>query len=113
MQQTAPGMRKCLFCDFESQASDFEEDFTHHAGVWCPNCDSFNLFGGDEERSRIYTLCVEDTENGQVLTEKKAVPGPISPLRYPGGKSWLAPYIAAMLSGTVTRFVEPFAGGHP
>lgn len=36
----------------------------------------------------------------------------LSPLRYPGGKSWLAPTIAAWLhqNGTAT-LVEPFAGG--
>lgn len=37
-----------------------------------------------------------------------------SPLRYPGGKTWLIPQIRKWLSGLDTRpnlFVEPFAGG--
>lgn len=37
-----------------------------------------------------------------------------SPFRYPGGKTWLVPYVrlwVASLEGTPTRFIEPFAGG--
>jgi DNA adenine methylase len=37
-----------------------------------------------------------------------------SPFRYPGGKTWLIPYIRDWLSSkerTPVRFVEPFAGG--
>ena len=37
-----------------------------------------------------------------------------SPLRYPGGKTWLVPQIRNWLAGLDTRpevFVEPFAGG--
>jgi DNA adenine methylase len=38
----------------------------------------------------------------------------LSPLRYPGGKRWLVPYIAACLIENGLRptlFVEPYAGG--
>src|SRR5205809_2769235 len=38
----------------------------------------------------------------------------LSPFRYPGGKTWLIPYIRAWLlskAPKATRFVEPFAGG--
>jgi DNA adenine methylase len=38
----------------------------------------------------------------------------LSPLRYPGGKGRLAPFVGALLqsqSGRPTRYVEPFAGG--
>lgn len=37
----------------------------------------------------------------------------LSPFRYPGGKTWLVPELRRWLStlGTVTNFVEPFAGG--
>ncbi len=37
----------------------------------------------------------------------------LSPLRYPGGKSWLTEHIDSWLrqSGAVDHFVEPFAGG--
>lgn len=37
-----------------------------------------------------------------------------SPFRYPGGKTWLVPYVRAWLSNRQARFtdlVEPFAGG--
>ena len=37
-----------------------------------------------------------------------------SPLRYPGGKTWLVPQIRKWLAGLETRpevFIEPFAGG--
>lgn len=38
----------------------------------------------------------------------------LSPFRYPGGKTWLVPYIRAWLKSLPTRpklFVEPFVGG--
>ena len=37
-----------------------------------------------------------------------------SPLRYPGGKTWLVPHVRAWLSGIKPKpavLVEPFAGG--
>lgn len=37
-----------------------------------------------------------------------------SPFRYPGGKTWLVPYIRQWLSSLLARpheFIEPFAGG--
>ena len=37
-----------------------------------------------------------------------------SPLRYPGGKTWLIPHIRAWLGGMDARprlLIEPFAGG--
>ena len=37
-----------------------------------------------------------------------------SPFRYPGGKTWLVPYIRQWLSSLPARpheFIEPFAGG--
>ena len=34
-----------------------------------------------------------------------------SPLRYPGGKTWLVPHVREWLRGTVPLLVEPFAGG--
>src|SRR5437867_836556 len=37
-----------------------------------------------------------------------------SPFRYPGGKTWLVPYVRSWLSGRPERtslLVEPFAGG--
>src|SRR5438067_1317630 len=41
-----------------------------------------------------------------------AVPNP-SPFRYPGGKSWLIPYVRKWLKGlpATRHFVEAFAGG--
>lgn len=34
-----------------------------------------------------------------------------SPLRYPGGKTWLVPHIRAWLDSQVPLLIEPFAGG--
>src|SRR6187399_2470570 len=41
-------------------------------------------------------------------------PMPVSPLRYPGAKRWMAPYIARSIDRNdllPELFVEPFAGG--
>lgn len=102
---------RCRFCGYEGSIPDFEEDYLHHAGAWCPDCDSFNLFDEAKEKSRIYALYLEDIRTGSVLKCRKKIPQYVSPLRYPGGKTRLIPYVAAILPKTVTRFVEPFAGG--
>lgn len=34
-----------------------------------------------------------------------------SPLRYPGGKTWLVPHIRKWLEDPVNTLIEPFAGG--
>jgi hypothetical protein len=34
-----------------------------------------------------------------------------SPFRYPGGKTWLTPFIARWLADKVDCIVEPFTGG--
>lgn len=102
---------RCRFCGYEGSLSDFEEDHIHHAGVWCPDCDSFNLFDEAEEKARVYALYLEDVRTGSILKCRKKIPQYVSPLRYPGGKTKLIPYVAVILPETVTRFVEPFAGG--
>lgn len=46
-----------------------------------------------------------------ILMKKKRAKPLLSPFRYPGGKSWLRPFIRQWLAGGVDHLVEPFAGG--
>jgi DNA adenine methylase len=46
-----------------------------------------------------------------ILMKKERTKSLLSPFRYPGGKSWLRPFIRQWLAGGVTHLVEPFAGG--
>ena len=50
-----------------------------------------------------------------MLSEVKTMPETISPLRYPGGKSRLAPLVKYIIEhktvANVTTYIEPFAGG--
>jgi DNA adenine methylase len=102
---------RCNFCGYDGPLEDFDEDFTHHSGVWCPNCDSFTLFDDNKEKARIFTLYLEDTNKGAMLTKFKKVKQNVSPLRYPGGKTKLVPYIAGQLPDNIKRIVEPYCGG--
>jgi DNA adenine methylase len=54
---------------------------------------------------------VMKSKNNSVINTS-AVPNP-SPFRYPGGKSWLIPYVRRWLLNikSPVHFVEPFAGG--
>lgn len=45
------------------------------------------------------------------ITEKPTKKALLSPFRYPGGKSWLRPWIRQWLSKPVDRLVECFGGG--
>lgn len=102
---------QCKFCGYNGSLEDFEEDYVHHAGAWCPDCDSFTLFDEREEKARIFTLYLEDVKNGVVLTKFKKIKQYVSPLRYPGGKTKLVPYIAGILPSNIKRLVEPCCGG--
>ncbi len=52
--------------------------------------------------------------NGEISAVNVSQVPQLSPFRYPGGKTWLIPYVRAWLHSSPSRprlFVEPFAGG--
>lgn len=104
-------MYSCKFCGYQSESlDDFEEDFTHHKGYWCPYCDGFMTWNGD--RQQTYRVIYETNANKEVSAARSPFPVRVSPLRYPGGKSLLTPYILKQLRTDHTKvFVEPYAGG--
>lgn len=62
---------RCRFCGYEGSEDDFEEDYIHHLGYWCPYCDAFSYISDENEKRRQFLLWLEDIKNGQPLTEKK------------------------------------------
>jgi len=102
---------RCWYCGFHGTLDDFEEDMAHHLGFWCPDCDTFTMFDKKENGKRMYRLYLEDVSSGNSLEAYQKIKQNVSPLRYPGGKTKLIPYIASILPDTVTRIVEPFCGG--
>lgn len=103
-------MYKCRWCGFSSDSlDDFEKDFQLNRGCWCPECDLFTYFPGKENYQH-YFLALEDAKAGAMLPKVTAgFNHRISPLRYPGGKSKLIEYVAAMIHKPA--FVDPFCGG--
>ena len=102
----------CKFCGFQSWTlDDFEEDFTHHKGFWCPDCDGFTYFK-DSPEERTFKLILESkTKSGEKLN-RVSFSTHVSLLRWPGGKS---KFVGQLLSycnpDKMENFVEPFAGG--
>lgn len=101
----------CRICGYEGREDDFEEDYVNRLGYWCPYCDSFSYLSDENHKQRQFLLWLEDIENGKPLTEKKMLKQNVSPLRYPGGKTKLVPYVAARIPEGTKRIVEPFCGG--
>ena len=62
---------RCRFCGYEGSEDDFEEDYIHHLGYWCPYCDAFSYISDENEKRRQFLLWLEDIKNGQPLTEKR------------------------------------------
>ena len=105
---------QCKWCGFQSDdATDFEEDYKSHKGVWCPNCDGFTYYNG-EENYTLNNLYLEESSDTETLSLKRnqiKLCKRISPLRYPGGKSKMIPLIVEILDMQKDVFVEPFCGG--
>lgn len=41
----------CSHCRFSSDnLEDFEEDFQHHQGFWCPYCDGFTYYDKNKDK---------------------------------------------------------------
>lgn len=108
-------MYKCEFCGFSSDnIDDFEEDFQHHAGYWCPYCDGFTYFANHGVRNNFFLLlensqCIETAEISDCSVK---IPSRVSPLRYPGGKSKVINKILSYCNfKNIKNWVEPYAGG--
>jgi DNA adenine methylase len=59
-------------------------------------------------------VALPSAPNGEISAVNVAQVPKLSPFRYPGGKTWLIPYVRAWLRSlpvTPRLFVEPFAGG--
>lgn len=102
---------QCRICGYEGSAEGFEEDTRNHLGFWCPYCDSFSYTLDEHDQRRQFLLWLEDVKIGTPLTDKRIMKQNVSPLRYPGGKTKLAPYVAAKIPHGTNRLVEPFCGG--
>lgn len=102
---------RCQICGYEGPEDDFEEDYINHLGYWCPYCDAFSYLSDENDKRRQFLLWLEDIKSGIPLTEKQVLKQNVSPLRYPGGKTKLAPYVAAKIPDGTKRIVEPFCGG--
>ncbi|MFM9967203.1 MAG: DNA adenine methylase [Burkholderiales bacterium] len=67
----------------------------------------------DPKQSELLVQLLGELKSRATPTNVSQIPQ-LSPLRYPGGKTWLVPEIRAWIKGLPSRrkfFVEPFAGG--
>ena len=104
---------RCQWCGAEGALSDFEFDHTHKNGFWCPDCDGHTYLCDEENAKRRILLLLERKESpldaGKFHYRLKKR---LSPLRYPGGKSKIAEYLAAQFRlDQMETFAEAFAGG--
>ncbi len=103
----------CKWCGTSSNSlEDFEEDWKSHTGFWCPNCDGFTYFSGCEVPQK-YKLYLEENLKSEPTIIQKSIKlsKRLSPLRYPGGKSKLIPFIYDQMDRDKPVFVEPYCGG--
>lgn len=102
----------CKFCGFQShKIDDFEEDYIHHKGYWCPHCDGFTYYNSSQEERNFKLILESNTEHSEKL-ERATFPTQVSPLRWPGGKSrFVGKLLTYCEPGKMENFAEPFAGG--
>lgn len=103
----------CSHCRFSSDSlEDFEEDFQHHQGFWCPYCDAFTYFDKNKDK-RSYTVLLEDkdTKANRKIRSKIHLKKQVSPLRYPGGKSKILDLLSTYLHEEKKTFVDVYCGG--
>ena len=105
-------MYVCRFCGYQSESmEDFEEDFTHHKGFWCPYCDGFTYFDPSED-DQTFKLILENKFMSGKKLDTVSFPTQVSPLRWPGGKSkFVGQLLSCCNPDKMENFVEPFAGG--
>lgn len=96
-------MLKCRYCGYKGNKEEFE---TTQDGYWCPDCDGFTLYSKDDEPK--YWIILEDKNRPGIHISGSRN---ISPLRYPGGKTRIAPYLSSLCRQShLTNFCEPFCG---
>ncbi|WP_088834499.1 DNA adenine methylase [Paenibacillus tyrfis] len=106
-------MYLCRFCGNDEPEEEAEYDPTN-TGFWCSCCDGYTYLDPATAKEHRFTLILEDGQGKgapqptiNVHLNKRA-----SPLRYPGGKSKVIPYINSLLQPGATRtFVGAYAGG--
>lgn len=96
-------MLKCRYCGYKGNKEEFE---TTQDGYWCPDCDGFTLYSKDDEPK--YWIILEDKNRPGIHIKGSRN---ISPLRYPGGKTRIAPYLSSLCRQShLINFCEPFCG---
>ncbi len=90
-----------------------DHDDTNEQGWWCYNCDSFNFWDESEyENHRFIIVLEEKTKKEQKVSVSTKFKKQLSPLRYPGGKSKLIPYLSTLLNPDKCKtIISPFVGG--
>lgn len=102
----------CDFCENDEDSSEAEYDPINH-GFWCSYCDGYTYLDPDAKKHR-FTLILEDDQgkNSMMPHINVSLNKRASPLRYPGGKSKIIPYILSLLkSGSTRTLVGAYAGG--
>jgi DNA adenine methylase len=102
----------CNFCGLEHDPNEAEID-SFQQGFWCGDCDGYTYLSKAGGQHR-FTLLLEDKQACNVAIPSVDIPfnKRLSPLRYPGGKSKIIPYIYSKLQVNASkRLVGAFAGG--
>ncbi|MGG3471616.1 DNA adenine methylase [Neobacillus pocheonensis] len=103
----------CRFCGNDEDSEEAEYDPINN-GFWCSCCDGYTYLDPDAANEHRFTLILEDDQGENSLIPKVNVSmnKRASPLRYPGGKSKIIPYIYSLMqSGSTRTLVGAYAGG--
>lgn len=103
----------CSHCGSFLEEGDYDLDKAGQ-GFWCECCDMYNYFTAvPEDERHHFELALEVASNNELRqTADVKFKRQLSPLRYPGGKSKIIPYVHSRLNRNKARtFVEPYAGG--
>lgn len=94
-------------------------DDINDKGWWCADCDSFNFWDETEYKKYQFVIVLEEkVKSIEKSIEKQKISIPIklkkqlSPLRYPGSKSRIIPYLFSLLNPDKCKtIISPFVGG--
>lgn len=105
----------CELCGEELDQDEIHQRLLIGAdGTWCEECEYYNYFNHNRLRPQLKIFYEDPSQNQETKTPKLGIKlkKRLSPLRYPGGKSKLAEFIANQLrSDQSSCLVSPFAGG--
>jgi len=90
-----------------------DHDDINDQGWWCANCDSFNFWDEAEYKNHQFVIVLEEkSKEIQKISVPTKLKQQLSPLRYPGGKSKLIPYLFSLLNrDKCNTIISPFVGG--